>query len=218
MPDAGLPLADTTDMIHLHQVFRDALGAAAPLVGSVSVGDVERAEVVASYYYNVLALLHAHHEGEDELLWPKLVERAPDQAATVRRIAGQHVGVVTSLTTARQRLAEWRADPQADRGVALAVALATLGAELAVHLDDEERVILPIAAQHINVVEWGELPAHGLQNFGGDKIWLILGLIQEQLSAEQLAEMEAHMPPPVLDYWTGLGRPQFEAFVAALRA
>ena len=67
------PLADTSDMVQFHRVFRDALSSAAPLVGSVAAGDIARADVVGSYYANVLALLKSHHEGEDELVWPKLV-------------------------------------------------------------------------------------------------------------------------------------------------
>lgn len=213
----AVPLADTSDMIQLHRVFREALASAAPLVGSVAPGDVERAEVVHAYYFNVLALLRGHHEGEDELVWPKLVERVPEKAATVTRIAGQHEGVVTSMDEAGRLLEEWHNDPQIERGAKLAAALATLGAELAAHLDEEERVILPIAAQHITAPEWGELPAHGMQHFTGDKIWLILGLIQEQMRPEQIAVMEAHMPPPVLEFWTGTGRPMFVDFVARLR-
>ena len=211
------PLTDTSDMIQLHQVFREALGAAAPLVGSVAPDDRARVELVASYYANVLALLHSHHEGEDALVWPKLVERAPADAATVLRVANQHVGVLAALESAESRLAAWRANPQIESGAVLAASLANLGAELALHLDEEERVILPIAARHMTPVEWGELPSHGMQSFRGDKIWLVMGLIREQMRPEQIEVMEAHTPPPVLEFWNTTGRQQFEAFVAELR-
>jgi hemerythrin-like domain-containing protein len=211
-------LTDTSDMIRLHRVFREALGAAAPLVGSVAPGDTDRAEVVGSYYFNVLELLHAHHDGEDALVWPRLIERSPGEAETIQHVAGQHAGVFESLQTAHALLAEWRTDPQVDSGAQLAASLATLGATLAAHLDEEERVILPIASRHMTPAEWGELPAHGMQHFGGDKPWLILGLIQEQMSAEQVAGMEAQMPPPLRDFWTGDGRPMFRAFVSELRS
>lgn len=218
MNDVTSTLTDTSDMIRFHRIFREALGAAAPLVGSVAPGDHDRADVVGSYYANVLELLRVHHEGEDELVWPKLLDRAPDEAETIRRIAGQHEGVVTSMQTAQTHIVEWRTDPSTDNAVRLAVALATLGVELAHHLDEEEHVILPIAARHMTAEEWGELPAHGMQHFAGDKRWLVIGLIQEQMTAEQVAVMEARMPPPVLDFWVNVGRAQYEAFVADLRA
>jgi hypothetical protein len=212
------PRPDTSDMIRVHRVFRDAFGCAAQLVGAASSDDPDRVACVAAYYGNVLAFLHAHHEGEEELIWPKLLGRAPERAELVGRIAGQHHGVLEWLGLAERRLAEWVADPSVDRGAALAGALATLGAELGLHLDEEERSILPLAAQHLSVDEWGELPGHGMRSFRGDKIWLVLGLIQEQLTPAGIAEMEAHMPPPVREFWTTAGRPQFQAFVTQLRA
>jgi hypothetical protein len=218
MTDAStMPLADTEDMVQVHRVFREAFRAAPALIGSVAAGDAARAEVVGAYYANVLEFLRVHHEGEDALVWPKLLERAKDQSDTISRIAGQHKGVEEGLAVANERLAAWRAAPDADSGAQLAVAIAALNADLVAHLDEEERVILPIAAAHITMPEWGELPAHGMQHFAGDKMWLIIGLLQEQFSQEQIAMMESHMPPPVLDFWTNQGRPQFQAYIAEVR-
>jgi hemerythrin-like domain-containing protein len=212
-----VPFADTSDMVQVHRVFREALSSAAPLVGSVAPDDAERADIVHTYYANVLEFLRVHHEGEDDLLWSKLIERNPDDAGSIRRIALQHEGVHAALDAARDRLETWYADPQVESGAKLAAALATLGADLAAHLDEEERVILPIAARSITAPEWGELPAHGMQHYSGNEIWLILGLIQEQFTPEQVSMMESHMPPPVLEFWTNVGRPTFLDFVAQLR-
>src|SRR3954469_101218 len=87
------PLTDTSDMVRVHQVFREAFGAAAPLVGSVPAGDLARGEGVGTFYFNILEFLTVHHEGEDVLVWPRLIERAPGEAATVRRVAAQHEGI-----------------------------------------------------------------------------------------------------------------------------
>jgi hemerythrin-like domain-containing protein len=211
------PRPDTRDMHAVHQVFRDSLGCAPQLVGSVAPDDFDRIAAVATFYANVLAFLHAHHEGEDELIWPLLLARAPEQTAMIQRVAGQHGTVLESLTTAETRLADWAADPNIERGASLAAALAVLGAELGKHLDDEERNILPLAAEHVTVDEWAQLPAHGMRTFRGDKQWLVLGLIQEQMPPAAREQMDAKMPPPVRDYWVGTGRQQFAEFVAALR-
>ena len=212
-----LPLADTSDMVGLHRVFREALAAAPSLIGGVAAGDAARADLVGSYYANVLSLLHGHHEGEDELLTPRLLERAPDSAELITRVGNQHRTVLGALDSAEAAVAGWRADPSdAARAGALA-SLATLEAALTPHLDEEERDILPIAAQHINVAEWGELPAHGMRTFTGDKIWLILGLVQEQMTPAQQARMEANMPSPLLEFWNGQGRDLFTGYMAELR-
>ena len=88
---------------------------------------------------------------------------------------------------------------------------------LGAHLDEEERVILPIAGDHLTVEEWGELPAHGMKNFRGERIWLVMGLIREQMSDAQRASMDAHMPPPVRDFWVNVGEAQFTSFINDIR-
>lgn len=214
---AALPLADTSDMIGVHHVFREAMAVAPRLVASVAPGDTERAEVVATYYRNVLAMLHAHHEGEDQLMTPRLLERCPERADAITRVASQHHGLVDAVTAVQRQIPGWAEDPAIETGAKLAAALATVGAQLTIHTDDEEREILPIAARCMNVAEWGELPAHSMRSFSGDKLWLVLGLVQEQMTPEQVASMEANMPPQLADFWSGMGRQLFKEFVADLR-
>ena len=212
-----IPPADPSDMIALHNVFREALGAAPAYVGSTDPGDRVRVDIVADYYFNVLELLRSHHQGEDEILTPRLLERCPERAADISRIAGQHQEVHASLEDAAEHVAPWRDDPSAQTSRALESALLTLQAGLAPHLSEEEEAMLPLAAQCMNAAEWGEFPAHGLANFKGDKVWLILGLIQEQLAPEHVAMMEANMPPPVVEFWRSQGRDLFVEFVGRLR-
>ena len=204
-------------MLGIHQIFRDAFGGAPQLVGSVCGDGAERVDTVAVYYASVLAMLHVHHEGEDELLWPKLIERAPQQAELVAHMQSQHEGLLAALIDAEHRLAEWREQPDIDRGAALAAALAVLGVLCAEHFDEEERQILPLAADVCTVEEWNELPAHAMRSFRGDSMWLVIGLVQEQMPAQVRPLMEAAMPAPVRDLWQASGRTQFAEFVARLR-
>jgi hemerythrin-like domain-containing protein len=207
---------DTSDMIAVHDVFRRVLSTAGDVVGRVGAGDDDQVAVVASYFANVLAFLHVHHEGEDLLLWPKLLDRVSD-GGLVSRIAAQHDDVNGALRTAELRLGEWAAGPTVRHVSALVTALTTLDLLLRPHLAEEETLILPLAAQHISADEWAELPAHGVANFSGDKLWLILGLILEAMTPEQVTGLLAGMPAPVLEFWTSFGRPQFESFIATVR-
>ena len=70
----------------------------------------------------------------------------------------------------------------------------------------------------ITVAEWGHMSATAFQHFSGDKVWLVVGLIQEQMLDQENATMEANMPPPVRDFWVGTGRGMFQDFTAELRA
>jgi hypothetical protein len=65
-------LTDTRDMLAVHDAVKRAFGDAPSQLGSVGDGDAERARYLADYLGEVLWLLHAHHAGEDELLYPLL--------------------------------------------------------------------------------------------------------------------------------------------------
>jgi hypothetical protein len=204
-------------MVPVHQVFRAALDAAPQLLGAVAPDDGERITAIGSFYANVLAFLRVHLGSEAELLWPKLLERCPAEAELINRVAGRHREVAASVSAVEARLGDWTGSPNVAHGDQLTAALATLDADLAAQLDDEEKLILPLAGRYLSPAEWAELSAHGLRRFTGDKLWLILGLVQEAMTPPQRDAMIAHMPTPVRVFWASAGRPKFESFMAGVR-
>jgi hypothetical protein len=202
----------------MHFVFRDAVANAGDYLGSAPTAPA-RVEMVASYYANVLSLLDVHHDSEDTLINPLLLERCTEaEAAQVAAVGAQHQPVHDRLESARSAVAAWSADPSAEAAADAAGVMTALGDPLVEHLDEEERTMVPLGARYLNAAEWGAMPSHGMANFRGDKLWLILGLIQEQMSPEQIVTMESHMPPPVAAMWNGHGRAAFTEFVSALRS
>jgi hypothetical protein len=204
-------------MNRFHRIFREALDAAPRLVGAAPADDVDRAEVVGTYYDNVLRLLHAHHEAEDLTIYPWMVERLPEHVEVINQVNAEHEAMLGSLGAAEAALAAWRADPNGDNRAAAADAFRALGDVLLGHLDHEEAEVVPLIGMCITAPEWGVLSATAFQHFTGDKPWLAIGLIQEQMLPEENATMEANMPPPVHDFWTTSGRDTFNGFVAGLR-
>src|SRR3954454_22596706 len=221
MSATALTRPDTNEMVRVHRVFREACALAPQLVGAVRADDVDQVSRIATYYEGVLVFLHVHHEGEDELLWPRLLERCQGKSAVINLASDQHQGVLTDLSSAEALLAVWREQPDSARGAELAAALATLGANLVVHLDNEEKTILPLVQDYLTVDEWHELPAHGMQT-GAQRaphlMWLVIGLIREQMTDGQRAGIDAGMAPPVRDFWVSQGEPMFRDFIAKLRA
>jgi iron-sulfur cluster repair protein YtfE (RIC family) len=211
-PD-GAPRPDTTDMYAVHGVFRDTLGAAPTLVGNVAPGDAERVALIANYYENILSFLHAHHEGEELLVFPLLRERCDGAGALMDEMAEQHHEALELLEQAQAALAAW---PLGDAAAQKAAQerLDELGSHLNEHLVEEEQNVLPLAGEHLSMQEWGALPGHGMANFHGDKIWLILGLIRERMTDGQRAAMMANMPPPALEMWNGFGEQAFKDYAA----
>jgi hypothetical protein len=200
-------------MYAVHGVFRDTLGSTPRLVGDCAPGDAERVALIANYYENILSFLESHHDAEDKLVFPLLRQRCPGEAALIDEMAEQHREAVRLLEEAQRTLQAW---PTGDAAAQRAAqdGLEALHAQLVDHLDQEEAKVLPLAAEHLSAEEWGALPGHGMANFHGDKIWLILGLIRERMTDAQRAAMLEHMPPPALDMWSGFGEQAFKDYAA----
>ncbi|MHB8719542.1 MAG: hemerythrin domain-containing protein [Candidatus Dormibacteria bacterium] len=208
---------DTSDMLIPHGLFRSALTSAAGIIEQVGAADRERCGAVSSYLDNVLRFLDAHHGGEDAIIWPLLGERCPQAAELLARMEGQHAAIHELRDRAGATLEGWAASADPADGRRLAASLASLAAEIEVHFGEEETEILPLASRHISPEEWGGLPGHAMQHFSGDKIWLVLGLVFEQMTPEQLAVTLRHMPPPVVEMWQGGGRAAYDDFMARVR-
>ena len=212
-PSSNRP--DTSDMAAVHQVFRSSLASAPALIESAA-GNDDRRTLIASYYANVLAFLEAHHDGEEELLFPLLIERAPEHKGDVDLAIEQHHDVLTLLVAARTSVTAWEAKADAE-APELMRTLGSLDEALSAHLDLEEARIVPLATEHVTVEEWGMLPGHAMANFKGDKIWLIMGLIRENFTSEQRAMMLEHMPPPARQMWETMGEASFNEMIANVR-
>ena len=215
MSGLGAPGPDTSDMAAVHQVFRSSLAAAPAFIASTRGDDARRA-LIADYYANLLAFLEVHHEGEELLVFPFLTERAPQSQALMTRMATQHTDVLGTLADAKVAMAAWT-----ERGDGAAVdaadSLVSLGDALHVHLDEEEAHVLPLAGEYLSMEEWGALPGHGMANFTGDKVWLILGLIRENFTPAQRDDMLEHMPPAARVMWETIGESSFAAMIAEVR-
>jgi hypothetical protein len=143
MSGTGSPYADTSHMYKAHTMFRREFGLLPDLVRSVPDKDKERALVVAGHVKLVSLVLHEHHSGEDEVLWPLLLTRAPKEIAPVIL------------------LGTWTAGAASDDGEVLAFALERLAVALYEHMGLEEKLVLPLAERHIFASEWDKLVADG---------------------------------------------------------
>jgi hemerythrin-like domain-containing protein len=212
MTTESMPAPDTTDMLAVHRVFRDTLAAAPALVNAPEATDADRVDLLKNFYDNVLNFLAVHHHGEDLLVFPLLRERVPDQLELINHVAGQHHDVDDHVMASTEALAAWTPGDAAAQA-RVGDALQALGKAMVDHLDQEERDLLPLCGEHLTLPEWGALPGHGIANFQGDKVWLILGLIRQRMTQEQRDAMLEHMPPPAVDMWTNFGEAAFNDLI-----
>ena len=146
---------DVRDMRIVHETFRRAYDESARLVRANPTPSPERVTFLADHIDFGIGMLHHHHESEDELLYPLLVERAPDQAAMTKAVEHQHTEVTTAIDAVSAACDAWRRQPSSETGETLAQALDSLNATLQPHLDDEEQADRPAGGGHAHAAGVG---------------------------------------------------------------
>jgi hemerythrin-like domain-containing protein len=126
-----------------------------------------------------------------------LLERAPEQAESIRAIDAEHDAIGESLEAARAACAAWRSSPSEATAEALAVALETLNTTTQPHLDHEESVIVPLAARVVTQEEWEAVGAHSRAEIPKNRMPVAFGMICEPLSDADASYMRSHLPAPV---------------------
>jgi hypothetical protein len=135
--------------------------------------------------------------GEDELLYPKLIERVPDQAPMTEEVEHEHQLIKTALDAVSAACAAWRQRPSAETGEALAAALDQLNVVTQRHLDDEEQKVVPLAAVTLKQQEWDALGKHGVAQIPRNKRGIAFGMILDPLSEDDRGYMMRVLPAPV---------------------
>jgi hemerythrin-like domain-containing protein len=208
---------DVRDMAIVHRTFREAYDESAQLVQAAPAPSPARVTFLADHIDFAIAALHHHHEGEDELLYPRLIERVPEQASMTEQVEHEHVLIKTALGSASAGCAAWRARPSAETGEALAAALGHLNTVVQPHLDDEEQKIVPLAAVTFTQQEWDEMGKHGAAWIPRDKRGIAFGMMLEPLDEADRAHMMPSLPAPVRMLYPLLIERPWKKYAATLR-
>src|SRR5262249_60051272 len=137
---------DVRDMAIVHRTFRKAYNESAQLVRAAPTPSPERVTFLADHIDFAIKALHIHHEGEDELLYPKLIERVPEQAPMTEEVEHEHELIKTALDDTSAACATWRQRPSAETGEALAASLGKLNEGAPRHPDGDAQKIVRHAA------------------------------------------------------------------------
>ncbi|MGX1541782.1 hemerythrin domain-containing protein [Streptomyces adustus] len=204
-------------MVVVHRVFRRESALLPRLVRAVGDGDTDRAARIAAHLDDYLTGLHRHHAGKDELIWPLLRERAPD-AELVGHMEQQHQDIDRGLAVVSDWLPAWRREANHIAREELALALVEHRSALLVHLDDEERLVLPLVAEHLTVAEWDLVGRRRLEGLPKEKLLIALGAILEEATPQERAYFLGKAPLLVRLLRHTLGRRQYAAVCRVVRA
>ena len=202
---------DTSEMVFVHNAFRQQFRALPGLVRDVPNGDRARAKVVVDFQQELTTALHHHHEGEDELMWPLLLEQAPMDSELILRMEEQHERIAALHDRAVEQAAAFEASAATEAGERLAHTLTTLTEALDEHMREEEDHILPLVERHLSIAEWEALGERGREGLSKDRLLIQLGFILLGTSPEDRAAFLAGLPLPARIAWRLVGRRQFRA-------
>ncbi|MFC4695703.1 hemerythrin domain-containing protein [Geodermatophilus arenarius] len=213
----AVPMADVRDMYVVHRAFRREFGLLPGLVRAVEPGDTARAAVLARHARMVLLGLHLHHTAEDDLLWPRLLERCPPDAAVVHRMEAQHSEVERLIGALGPALDRWEVEARPAVAEEVASTVEALGAVLAGHLAEEEREILPLAQRHVTQAEWAQLGEHGKGEMSVRDLPLLFGALLEECDPDERAMMLQVVPFPVRVLLRTVFARRYRRYVSAVR-
>jgi hypothetical protein len=205
------------DMAIVHRLFRQAYEEAAGLVRAAPTPSAGRVTFLADHIDLALAGLHIHHEDEDALLYPKLIERAPEQAQMTEDVEHEHQLITVALDAASAACATWRQRPSAEAGEALAAALDHLNEVVQPHLDDEEQKVVPLAAVTLTQREWDAMGKSGASKIPRKKRGIVFGMMLDALDEEERAYMLKTVPAPMRLLMPLLVERPWQKYAATLR-
>ncbi|MFF3429614.1 hemerythrin domain-containing protein [Streptomyces sp. NPDC002602] len=206
----------TDEMVVVHRVFRRQSALLPRLVRAVPDGETGSATEIATHVAEHMTGPH-HHTVEDETIWPLLRERAADEEP-VARMEEQHARIDRSLAAVTDRVPGWRRTADREAGEELAPAREEHRSALLEHPDDEERLVLPLVADHPTVAEWDAVGRRGPETVPRNKLTLVLGALLEDATPQEPGCFLGRDPLVGRLVWKTTGRRRYAASCRVRRA
>ncbi|MEV0378658.1 hemerythrin domain-containing protein [Nonomuraea sp. NPDC050643] len=205
------------EMVVVHRLFRRELKLAPELIRRVTPGDTARAAVLAAHVKEILAGLHHHHEAEDKLLWPLLLERVTFETELVNTMEAQHERVADHIEALSGLIPAWERSAAAEDGERVAATIERLHDDLLVHLDQEEERILPLVSEHVTKQEWDRLGEYGRSHLSKERLLIQLGALLEDATDWERQAFLGLLPLPARVMWALVGERRYRKEIARVR-
>ncbi|MDO5498429.1 MAG: nitroreductase/quinone reductase family protein [Propionibacteriaceae bacterium] len=192
------------EMALIHRIARHAFRDVARWVDQIPPEGTKRSRAVGSFLTSMLDMLHDHHENEDALIWPKLRERV--DPSLIDPMERAHEDVAAAAARVRQLVPAWARDPSRAAQVALLAALAEFRALLTAHLDEEEREVVPLIAQHLTQAEWAAVGEAGFKKIPKSFLFTATGLLLDAATPVEAAHRLGELPRPAQILWRTVGQ------------
>lgn len=185
--------ADNREYLVVHRAVRKTLGR---FVTATERGEPAKIGPAIGERWAVFArLLHHHHEGEDEKIFPAIAAVRPDAVPLMERLEREHQDLVTKLDAVDAAVAAFEAAPDADHQRAAHDAFRVVQDMLVPHLDIEDAELLPVAAESVPNDLWQQLGEEMFKTLPKRDLPVAAGVLDEVV--HEIPESEWPPPPPV---------------------
>jgi hemerythrin-like domain-containing protein len=159
----------------------------------------ERRTALRDHVGWMLDVLHHHHVGEDDGVWPRVLAKRPDLQGMVDEMEAEHEALAAASDGLRAAAADYRASGSDANRETMAAALTHMKQATLPHLEHEEREAMPLVLDTLDDADWAYLEKNHFRkgmsftDTGLYGMWLLDGLDERRQQVVRSA-----IPGPVL--------------------
>jgi hypothetical protein len=200
---------DMVGMFVMHWAFRRDLDRFVAAISRTPVEDRATWRALARRWDLFGRVLHDHHTGEDDGLWPELLRRVDAAgAAVLTAMAAEHHEIDPALESVTEGLARLAAGADDDARAALEVRVVAARALHARHLEHEERDALALVQRHLSPADWEHIEkAYFQQTKSPHKIIEVVGWALHDLPRSAQSRLMGSAGPLLVLWRLFLRRP-----------
>jgi hemerythrin-like domain-containing protein len=190
-----VPMADVGEMYLVHTMLRREFSLLPDLIRGRGRIDAKRRARIGAHVRFLCQILHTHHESEDVILWPLLLERAQAEATQIVAVMEQqHHAIAAAHDEAVHRLGDWCGFGRDPEG--FATVLDDLARIMTEHTALEEKAVLPLAEKYVTAAEWQQMGQHGMNTFQKRLLPLAFGMLMYEGDPAVMRRTLANVPLP----------------------
>jgi hemerythrin-like domain-containing protein len=155
------------------------------------------APVIRPYWDFYTAILHHHHQTEDESVFPALVAVRPELRSTIDTLEDEHVELGPNIDAVEAAVAAFVPRPDGVTQAAVHEAVVGLRDWFFPHLDVEDEKVLPAIAESIPQKQWDRLDKAALKSIPRKYLPSAVAALDEVIQSLPEQERPAPPPPPI---------------------
>jgi hypothetical protein len=187
-------MADVGEMYLVHTMLRREFSLLPDLIRGAG-RDANRRARIGAHAQLLCQILHSHHESEDLVLWPLLLERAEAEATEIVAVMEeQHHAIAAAHDEVVHRLDDWCRFGRDREGFATVVD--DLVWVMTEHTALEEKAVLPLAEKYVTAAEWQQMGQHGMDTFQKRLLPLAFGMLMYEGDPAVMRRTLSNVPLP----------------------